>query len=261
MGMKTNIIPLLFLSLILGSEVSAEEIPRKQSTNSDMKEYMLDEIVVKDKTSLHSLRMEVIRAEELKYEIFNELNSTDDFDIHCKWRTNTGSLLRDWYCVSGWMEKERRRDMDNWTSGFEMVTPRSERQLALAFADQQEALKKEMVDLSIKHPELATAILRAKELRHLYEKKGHKGRIKKKLSTGLRVSGENRQIVNEFALWQSIFVDHLKGSTPDDIWKRWDSWCRNKLQNKSYKALWARAAKDKYADKFKAYVDSIISEK
>lgn len=238
--------------------VSAEGVPQKQSTNSDAKEYVLDEIIVKDKTTTHSLRMEVIRAEELKYEIFNELNSTDDFDIICDWRRSTGSLLRDHYCVSGWMEKERRRDMDIWASGFDMVTPRSYSQLALAFADQYEALKKEMVDLALKHPELATAMLRVKELRYLLEKKEGKGRIKKKISTGLLEPIEENQVVNEFVLWQSIFVDHLKGSTPDDAWDRWDSWCRGKLQNKAYQALWAKADKDKYVDQFKEYVNSII---
>ncbi len=261
MASKTDMLLYILLTLSFVTSISAEEISQKQSANNDAKVYFLDEIVVRDKTTTHSLQMEIIRADELKYEIFNNLNSTDDFDIICKWRRPTGSLLREWYCVSGWMEKERSRDMDFFASFEGVATPRMDVQLAAEFAAHHDALKKEMVDLSLKHPELATAMLRAKEMRQLYEKKGYKGRIKKKKSTGLLARGESTQIVNEFDLWQSIFVDHLKGSTPDETWNRWDSWCRHKLHDKAYKALWARAPKEKYVDKFKAYVNSIISEK
>ena len=45
MALKTNMVLLIFLSLVLGSSISAEETSQKQSTNSDAKEYMLDEIV------------------------------------------------------------------------------------------------------------------------------------------------------------------------------------------------------------------------
>jgi hypothetical protein len=258
MAIKTNIILLIFLSWVLGSGISAEEIPQKKSTDGKIEEYVLDEITVTADSSLRSLQMAVIRADESKFEIFNKLNSTDDFDITCKWQIPTGTLIRHWSCVTGYMEKARSEDMDLWHASDWQATPRSDRQLSIEFASEHRALKKEMVDLAVKYPELATAMIRAHELRQLLQEE-HKRRFKDSIMIGHSEPVEKEQIVNEIDFWQSVFVHHMRGLMPDDIWERWDSWCKNKLQMKSYQKLWASTNKDKYIDEFKAYVNTIIS--
>ena len=60
--------------------------PAEYTFDSDAREYILEEIIVKGGSILSSMRIEMIRAEDLKIEIFNSLNSTDDFDITCEWR-------------------------------------------------------------------------------------------------------------------------------------------------------------------------------
>jgi len=70
---------------------------------------------------------------------------------------------------------------------------------------------------------------------------------------------EKDVILSEIDIWQTAFIDHSRGSMSEDIWKRWDSWCKTKLQRKSYQKLWISANKDKYVDEFKAYVNTIIS--
>lgn len=258
MAIKTNILLLIFLSCFSGSGISADEILNKKSNNDEIEEYVLDEITVTADRSLLSLHKEVRRADEVKFEIFNKLNSTDDFDITCKWRTPTGTLLRQWSCVAGYMDKARSEDMDRWKSFPGKVTPRSDRQLSTEFAYKHRALKKEMIDLAVKHPELAAAIIRANEVRRLYEAE-REIRFKKSIMAGHSEPVEIKQIVNEIDFWQSVFIYHMRGSVPDDIWERWDSWCKNKLQESSYQKLWASANKDKYVDEFKAYLNTIIS--
>lgn len=236
---------------------SADEVLPKKSIDKRLKEYVLDEIRVTADSSMRSLRKEVYMAEEVKFEIFNKLNSNDDFDITCERRIPTGSILRGpWNCDVGYMKRARSEDMHLY---FHFnVTPRSDEILSNQFADKQRALKKEMIDLAVKHPELATAMIRANEVRQLYEEE-HKKRYKNSIMIGHPEPVDKKEIVSEFDYWQSVFVYHVRGEIPDDIWSRWDSWCRNKLQRNSYKKLWASAKKDKYADEFKSYINTIIS--
>lgn len=258
MAIKTNIVLLIFLSCVLGSGISANELPQKKSIDSSLEEYVLDEIRVTADNSLRSLRKEIRTADEVKYEIFNELNSRDDFDITCKWQVPTGTLRRQWSCIPGYMEKARSEDMDLLRLSDWKFTPRSDWQLSVEFAAEHKALKKEMTDLALKHPELATAMIRAEEVRRLYEEE-HRRRFKDSIMIGHHEPVEKKQVVTEFDFWQSVFVYHVRGEVPVDIWNRWDGWCKNKLQRKSYQRLWASANKDKYVDEFKAYVNTIIS--
>jgi len=260
MAVKTNIVLLIFLSSFLVSDISADEIPQKNPIDSVLEEYVLDEIRVTADNTLRSLRKEIRMANEVKYEIFNELNSTDDFDITCKWQVPTGTLFRQWGCITGYMEKARSREMDLWRLSEGKFLPASDWQLSVEFAHKHKALMKEMVDLALKYPELATAMIRAEEVQRLYEAE-HRRRFKDSIFIGHPEPIENKQVVNEFDFWQSVFVHHAKGEMPDAIWERWDSWCKKKLQNTSYQKLWESSSKDKYIDSFKVYVNTIISGK
>ena len=75
MTVKLKIAFLIFFTCFLCSVISAEETVKEASTNSNELEYTLPEIIVKGNNSMHSLRMEVINAQELKFEVFNNLNS------------------------------------------------------------------------------------------------------------------------------------------------------------------------------------------
>ena len=59
-------------------------LPTNFTYDSDAQEWILEDTIVTGQRLLSSLRMEGIRAEEIKFEIFNSLNSTDEFDITCK---------------------------------------------------------------------------------------------------------------------------------------------------------------------------------
>ena len=145
--------------------------PTEYTFDSDAQEYILEEIIVKGGSFLSSLRMEMIRAEDLKFEIFNSLNSTDDFDITCEWRTPTGSRIRRRFCEAGYMKKARAEDarifMDNMQYDTEFMH-RSEQDLALELAHKTDAFNKEMVDIGNKHPSLAKAMINEYELKQRY---------------------------------------------------------------------------------------------
>jgi hypothetical protein len=58
-----------------------------------------EEIVVRGRR-LEDLRFEVEKARVRAYDVFNELNSTDDFDIRCNAETRTGTRMGRQVCVA-----------------------------------------------------------------------------------------------------------------------------------------------------------------
>ena len=265
MARKSKILMLVLLSCFLGLNISAQEASNENSNNSDAQEYMLDEVIVTGDSSLVSLRMEVYRAEEYKFEIFNSLNSTDEFDITCEWRAPLGSNIKRRFCDAGYIKEARAEDarqfMDNMTEGSIEFLHRSDEQLVRGFAHKAKALNKEMIALAIKHPELATAMIRSHELNRLFQEE-KRARYKDSLLRYLAGKPEiieNKIVMNEIDMWEKVFIDHSEGKIQDNIWARWDNWCKTKLQKKHYQKKWESANQDKYVDEFKSYINAIIS--
>lgn len=65
-----------------------------------------DEIVVRGE-AWEELRLEIRLAEEAVYDRFNEINSNDDFDIHCRMEPELGSRFDRRHCWSnGWRDHD-----------------------------------------------------------------------------------------------------------------------------------------------------------
>jgi hypothetical protein len=67
--------------------------------DNDAGEYILEDITIIGQNSIGSLRYEVDHAVDRMYEIYNELNTNDDFDIHCVWNAPTGSRIKRKLCT------------------------------------------------------------------------------------------------------------------------------------------------------------------
>lgn len=57
----------------------------------------LEEVEVIGK-KLHQLQRELVEAQDRFYALYNELNTNDDFDIHCLMEARTGALIRKREC-------------------------------------------------------------------------------------------------------------------------------------------------------------------
>ena len=64
----------------------------QESADADVDE-TIDEITVMGARSLAMMRAEVIEAEDVIYDLFNELNDDDGYDIICKKETQLGSQI------------------------------------------------------------------------------------------------------------------------------------------------------------------------
>jgi hypothetical protein len=65
-----------------------------------------DEVIVRG--SIAELRRQIVIAEEAIYARFNEINSDDRFDIHCRLQPRLGSRVEERFCLSNsWREQDR----------------------------------------------------------------------------------------------------------------------------------------------------------
>ena len=129
----------------------------------------IDEVTVMGVRSLALLRAEVIEAEEVVYNLFNELNDDDDYDIICKKETRIGSQMPQRICLAR-MYREAVADATNDDDGVIITVGNMTRS-----SKHQEILMDKMRALAIEHPELLVAL---KE-RYAKEKRFNEERAKR----------------------------------------------------------------------------------
>jgi hypothetical protein len=148
------------------SEAPAQGGPPTEPTfDSDAREYILEDITVIGQNSIGSLRYEVDRAADRMYEVYNELNTHDDFDIHCQWNAPTGSRIKRKLCTPVYVKNLQAKatqyalyDMDN--SG---MTGLYIDYTEIAINDAK--LRENMKRLILENPSLFDAVVEHVELR------------------------------------------------------------------------------------------------
>jgi hypothetical protein len=236
--------------------------PTEPTFDSDAGEYILEDIIVEDKRFLRSLRMEMIRAEDLKFEIFNSLNSTDEFDITCEKYTPTGSILPRRVCDVGFMKKARGEDVRLFTDFMEKPDGefyqgfllRSEHQLTGELAYKAEALKKEMVELGIKHPSLGKAMIDEYELRQRYDVE-----LRERSKDRTLIKRPEEHFADELKFLNVAYLAYNDGMMEKEIWSYWDRRFKSVIHQEPHRSIWLSSNTETYADEFVAYVNTIIS--
>jgi hypothetical protein len=90
---------LLSLLAALGiGRAAAQSEPAAPADRADLREEPIDEITVLGQRTLRTLRLEVQAARERVYDLFNSLNSDDEFDIHCRNVPRTGTRIPQRVC-------------------------------------------------------------------------------------------------------------------------------------------------------------------
>jgi hypothetical protein len=226
--------------------------PTKPSFDSDAREYILEDVIVTG--SLFSLKTEAIKAQDLKFEIFNSLNSTNEFDITCKLRAPLGTRIKYRFCDVGFMKKARGEEFRRAFGGGYL--PRPDFQLAIELAHKTEALNKEMVELGSKHPSLAKAMINEYELtqRYILER-----RERSKDSIFVGHPEPEEYFGDELKFLDVAYVAYNDGMMGEEVWHYWDRRLRSVIRQEPYRSLWLSSNTEMYADEFTAYVNRIIS--
>ncbi|MBN1907144.1 MAG: hypothetical protein JW927_18840, partial [Deltaproteobacteria bacterium] len=233
MNLRNKILLVIVVSWFLSSGIYAEETAQNASADNDLKEYILPQITVIGDTSMGSLERDVIEAHELKYKVFNNLNSTDEFDITCGWTERINTRIKDWTCDVGYIKTAREDAVRDFVEkGIPMP---SDGVLLVNYAHKGRALNREMRALASKHPEMAIAIINAYELEELYNEEV----IKRYKDSILVVDPPKPDLkLNKIDIWEAAFQDHKKGILSDEAWARWDTMYRKIFKLPSYQNLW-----------------------
>ena len=208
---------------------------------------------------MSSIRLEMIRAEDIKFEIFNSLNSTDDFDITCELYTPTGSRIPRRVCEIGYMKKAREENVDLFIDNMQYGTPfllRSDSQLAGELSTKTKAMQKEMAELGRKHPSLAKAMINEYEIKQRYIVE-HRERFKNSILIGHTEPEE--YFGDELKFLNIAYLAYKDRMMEEPIWHYWDKRLRSIIQQEPYRSIWLSSDTKTYADAFVAYVNRILS--
>lgn len=150
---------LLWLVLLFGQFAAAEE----ESDSTD-DEAVIDEITVIGAPDLLALRVEIVRAEDEIYRIFNELNEDDDYDMICKNEKPVGTHIARRVCRARLfreaMAEDAKRAMDGDLMTGTMINTKKH----------NEILQKKLHSMALEYPELAEAVQKRYALRQKFVK-------------------------------------------------------------------------------------------
>jgi hypothetical protein len=71
---------------------------------TELEEQELDEVIVSGMT-LREMREAIVAAEQRFYDLYNELNQDDDFDIHCREHAPLGTRIKQRQCLIAFQEE------------------------------------------------------------------------------------------------------------------------------------------------------------
>lgn len=96
--MKLMITIQMFLVCLYAGTVAGQTDTHANVTDEKDQEQPMEEITVIGQRSLLTLRIQIDKAEDRIFDIFNKLNTDDLYDIHCSREAPTGSHIRHKRC-------------------------------------------------------------------------------------------------------------------------------------------------------------------
>ena len=147
----------------------------------------IEEITVRGQQTLGSLRFLLREAEDDMYAMFNDLNSSDDFDIVCKKVRQTRSHILRRNCEPRFLTRERQanssfvmtqlqsanRNLSETGAGIDFTALgdywQQENDLRTLLADRFEEMGEEMLRIAAENPEFHKALLEISAYKQSFE--------------------------------------------------------------------------------------------
>ena len=120
----------------------------------------VEEVIVYGKKSLTRLRAELHLAEENVFEMFNSLNSSDEFDIHCVDQSQAGTRIKRRVCKPNYAKDLRSQATQRWLNSGDANTTDGQNFVPMSAQIQakEKQLRAEMELLVMQHPEFLEAV-------------------------------------------------------------------------------------------------------
>ena len=163
-GVSTTAVVLLFALTPLGMcRIAAAQQVEPEPAET------IEEIVVYGHKSLVRLHLELYKAEDAVIDLFNSLNSDDEFDIRCRKEGPTGSKIKERVCKTNY-----ERDLIGKATRQSLLPGGVYIHPVLEIKQKDELLRKEMEALMVERPELANAISKASDAKQVYDSERQK---------------------------------------------------------------------------------------
>ena len=159
MNTKTRLTCLIAVSLIYSQYLYAQQTATENSDDKKQEAATeeIEEVTVVGQRLISSLRMQAIRADDRAFDLFNELNDDDQYDIHCHQEAPTGTRIKYRQCAPNfyrWAEA----DMTSAQIGGIYTD------LSAVVANKYKLLRDKMQETILENPELLDAFLESQEL-------------------------------------------------------------------------------------------------
>ena len=142
-----------------GQDSSAVAVPGSAPGSASIP---IEEITVLGEKTLFTLRLEIESAETKVFDLFNDLNSSDDFDITCTKEVYVGSHFKKRSCMAAYLREAQARNTQDYLYGIDI-------QLSLNgvkgdVRQRSIAMEAEMRSLALENHSFAAALLKLTEL-------------------------------------------------------------------------------------------------
>ena len=155
------------LSLALVTSGNCQSVPNSEAAPEAGEE--IEEIQVYGHKSLLHLRLDIYEAEDAYFDLFNSLNSDDDYDIHCYLEAQTGTRLRRRMCKTQYMVRLEAEATAEWV-GASRARPGQSYLDPRARVRRLDALvQEEMGRLIAENPEFVERLNEYRQKKQLYE--------------------------------------------------------------------------------------------
>jgi hypothetical protein len=128
----------------------------------------IDEITVMGARDLGALRAELVRAEDEVYDLYNDLNDDDDYDIICKKQARVGSQIKFRVCQTR-LFREALSTATEDEDGF--LSPEGQ---LVNEKKHNSILREKMRVVANENPELVVALRKRHALKQKLEEERHK---------------------------------------------------------------------------------------
>ena len=173
MTKKFSINLAIFFSLVwLSPPILSQQQESSSESASQPTGSAIEEITVQGERTIYALRLAIESAETEVYNLFNELNSNDEFDVTCKKVRYTRSRIPRRTCMAAYLRKEEAYHVGDYVQSIQLGgglisgglgTPGSGMLLTLDAVkgevhQKTVAMEQEMLRLAIEVPEFAAAL-------------------------------------------------------------------------------------------------------
>jgi hypothetical protein len=147
----------LLLVLPLSGVCQSESVQAEESSET------IEEIIVLGSKSLVKLKLEMYKAEDTLYDLYNSLNTDDKFDIRCYKEATTGSHIKHRVCRTNRLSELIAEETQRMMRGEPYVYP------AVEIKKMNERMLAEMTELASNQPEYLNALIKYTEARQTLE--------------------------------------------------------------------------------------------